>query len=52
VTSGGRILNVTGVDDDLEQARALAYEGAAAISFAGARYRHDIAAVEASNALR
>ena len=52
VTSGGRILDVTGVDDDLEQARALAYEGAAAISFAGARYRHDIAAVEASNALR
>ena len=52
VTSGGRILNVTGVGDDLEQARALAYEGAAAISFAGARYRRDIAAVEASNALR
>ena len=52
VTSGGRILNVTGVGDDLEQARALAYEGAAAISFAGARYRRDIAAVETSNALR
>jgi phosphoribosylamine--glycine ligase len=52
VTSGGRILNVTGVGDDLEQARALAYEGAAAISFAGARYRRDIAAVEATNALR
>ena len=52
VTSGGRILNVTGLGDDLEQARALAYEGAAAISFAGARYRRDIAAVEASNALR
>jgi phosphoribosylamine--glycine ligase len=52
VTSGGRILNVTGVGDDLEQARALAYEGAGAISFAGARYRRDIAAVEASNALR
>jgi phosphoribosylamine--glycine ligase len=52
VTSGGRILNVTGVGDDLEQARALAYEGAAAISFAGARYRRDIAAVEASSALR
>jgi phosphoribosylamine--glycine ligase len=52
VTSGGRILNVTGVGDDLEQARAHAYEGAAVISFAGARYRRDIAAVEASNALR
>jgi phosphoribosylamine---glycine ligase len=49
VTSGGRILNVTAVGNDLEQARALAYEGAAAISFAGARYRRDIAAVEASS---
>jgi phosphoribosylamine--glycine ligase len=43
VTSGGRILNVTGVGDSLEQARALAYEGAAAVSFEGARYRSDIA---------
>jgi phosphoribosylamine---glycine ligase len=51
VTSGGRILNVTGVGNDLEQARALAYEGAAAISFAGARYRRDIAATEASSAV-
>jgi phosphoribosylamine--glycine ligase len=47
VTSGGRILNVTGVGDDLEQARALAYEGAAAISFTGARYRGDVAEPEA-----
>jgi phosphoribosylamine---glycine ligase len=43
VTSGGRILNVTGVGDDLEQARTLAYEGAAAVSFEGVRYRRDIA---------
>jgi phosphoribosylamine---glycine ligase len=48
VTNGGRILGVTGVGDDLEQARALAYEGAAAISFAGARYRTDIALPEAA----
>jgi phosphoribosylamine---glycine ligase len=47
VTSGGRILNVTGVGDDLEQARALAYKGAAAITFAGARYRGDIGTTEA-----
>jgi phosphoribosylamine---glycine ligase len=47
VTSGGRILNVTGVGDDLEQARALAYKGAAAITFAGARYRGDIGTREA-----
>jgi phosphoribosylamine---glycine ligase len=48
VTSGGRILNVTGVGDDLDQARAVAYEGAAAVSFAGARYRRDIATAEPS----
>ncbi len=43
VTNGGRILGVTGVADDLEAARALAYEGAGAISFPGARHRSDIA---------
>ena len=46
VTSGGRILNVTGVGDDLDQARALAYEGARAISFDGMRYRADIGLAE------
>ena len=44
VTNGGRILNVTGVGEDLAAARAAAYEGAARISFAGMRYRTDIAA--------
>jgi phosphoribosylamine--glycine ligase len=48
VTNGGRILGVTGVADDLSQARALAYEGADAISFDGARYRTDIAHAEKS----
>jgi phosphoribosylamine---glycine ligase len=48
VTSGGRILNVTGVAEDLERARALAYDAAGRISFEGARYRLDIAAVEGS----
>jgi phosphoribosylamine---glycine ligase len=48
VTSGGRILGVTGVADELEQARALAYDGVAAISFAGSRYRGDIALPEAT----
>jgi len=47
VTNGGRIFGVTGVGDDLEQARTLAYDGAAAISFAGARHRTDIARTEA-----
>src|SRR5581483_7441805 len=46
MTSGGRILNVTGIGTDLEQARAVAYDAAAAISFEGVRYRHDIALEE------
>jgi phosphoribosylamine---glycine ligase len=50
VTSGGRILNVTGVGDDLEQARGLAYKGAGAITFAGARYRGDIGTTVAGRA--
>jgi phosphoribosylamine--glycine ligase len=44
VTSGGRILNVTGQGDTLEEARTRAYEACERISFPGARYRHDIAA--------
>jgi phosphoribosylamine---glycine ligase len=43
VTSGGRILNVTGQGDTLEAARASAYEACERISFEGARYRRDIA---------
>jgi len=43
VTSGGRILNVTGVGEDVASARALAYRAIERISFAGARYRRDIA---------
>jgi phosphoribosylamine--glycine ligase len=49
VTNGGRILDVTGVADNLEGARMLAYEATARISFEGARYRHDIAQPEATN---
>jgi phosphoribosylamine---glycine ligase len=44
VTSGGRILNVTGLGDTLEQARANAYEACELVSFEGARFRRDIAA--------
>jgi phosphoribosylamine---glycine ligase len=44
VTSGGRILNVTGLGDTIEQARTRAYEACERISFPGARYRSDIAA--------
>jgi phosphoribosylamine---glycine ligase len=43
VTSGGRILNVTGLGATLEEARARAYEACARVSFEGARYRRDIA---------
>jgi phosphoribosylamine--glycine ligase len=44
VTSGGRILNVTGLGETIEQARTRAYEACERISFPGARYRSDIAA--------
>jgi len=44
VTNGGRILNVTGVGDTLADARAQAYAGVERISFAGSRYRRDVAA--------
>jgi phosphoribosylamine---glycine ligase len=43
VTSGGRILNVTGLGDTLEQARARVYEACELVSFPGARFRRDIA---------
>jgi phosphoribosylamine--glycine ligase len=43
VTNGGRILDVTAVRDDLVAARAAAYDAAARISFAGMRFRRDIA---------
>ena len=43
VTSGGRILNVTGLGDTLEEAHARAYEACERVSFAGARFRSDIA---------
>jgi phosphoribosylamine---glycine ligase len=42
VTSGGRILGVTGLGPDLAAARELTYAAVEQISFAGARYRRDI----------
>lgn len=44
VTNGGRILNVTGLGDSIEAARAAAYTAAAHIDFAGMQYRTDIGA--------
>ena len=42
VTHGGRVLGVTALGADLAQARDLAYEAAAKITFDGAQYRRDI----------
>lgn len=42
-TAGGRVLNVVGVADTLEQARANAYAAVDVIDFSGMRFRTDIA---------
>ena len=44
VTSGGRVLAVVGLGDDVAAARETAYAGVAAIDFPGAQHRTDIAA--------
>ncbi len=41
-TAGGRVLAVNAVDDDLESAKAKAYDTVSRISFEGMRYRSDI----------
>jgi phosphoribosylamine--glycine ligase len=43
VTNGGRILNVTAVGEDVQQARRSAYDAVEEISFEGMRFRTDIA---------
>ncbi|GAC1441941.1 MAG: phosphoribosylamine--glycine ligase [Mycobacteriales bacterium] len=43
VSSGGRVLAVTAVADDLAAARDLAYQGVAAVSLRGAHLRSDVA---------
>jgi len=43
VTNGGRILDVTATGATVSEARERAYAAAARVSFAGARYRTDIA---------
>jgi phosphoribosylamine--glycine ligase len=43
VTNGGRILNVVGVGETVEEARTAAYEATAHIDFAGMQFRTDIA---------
>ena len=44
VTSGGRVLAVNAVAEDLKTARSKAYEAIHEINFEGIRYRHDIGA--------
>jgi len=44
ITSGGRVLGVTALGDDLGSARDLAYQAADTIHFEGAQLRRDIAA--------
>jgi phosphoribosylamine--glycine ligase len=51
VTNGGRVLNVTGRGASLAEARAAAYAGCERISFAGARYRGDIAQAAARDGI-
>ena len=43
VTSGGRVLGVTALGQDIRQAKATAYETVERIRFEGVCYRHDIA---------
>ena len=42
VTSGGRVLCVTGVGDTVGEAQANAYEGVKQITWRDAQYRSDI----------
>ena len=44
MTSGGRVLNMVGLGDDLAAARSAAYAAAETVDFAGKQYRKDIAA--------
>jgi phosphoribosylamine---glycine ligase len=52
VTNGGRVLAVTATGDDVGTARARAYEAAGRISFAGMRFRRDIALAAAEGHVR
>jgi len=45
ITNGGRILSVTGLGTSVAEARERAYQAADTISFVGARFRRDIAAI-------
>lgn len=42
VTNGGRVLGITGVGKDLDEAIKIAYEGVKIVTFENVHYRHDI----------
>lgn len=42
VTNGGRVLGITGVGKDLDDAIKIAYEGVKIVTFENVHYRHDI----------
>jgi phosphoribosylamine--glycine ligase len=48
VTNGGRILSVTALAPELEQARQRAYDAVERVRFEGVRFRRDIAAVSSA----
>ncbi len=52
VTNGGRVLAVTATGDDVGAARANAYDAVSRISFAGLRFRRDIAEAAAEGHVR
>ncbi|MDR1546589.1 MAG: phosphoribosylamine--glycine ligase [Deltaproteobacteria bacterium] len=52
VTSGGRVLAVSALGDNMPDAVQKAYEAVSLISFEGAHYRRDIAAKAAKQAMR
>jgi phosphoribosylamine--glycine ligase len=52
VTNGGRVLAVTAAGDDVAAARGKAYEAVRRISFAGMRFRRDIAQAAAEEHVR
>lgn len=52
VSGGGRVLSVTAVGDDLEQARSRAYDGVGRIGLEGSHHRTDIAAAALRDEVR
>ena len=42
VTNGGRVLGITGIGKDLDEARKIAYEGVDMVNFEKKHFRHDI----------